>query len=52
MQPGQQPQPGKKAKELTQRLKFPFEKKVLEDLKDIMTAFRGDVDLALGLLKL
>jgi hypothetical protein len=41
-----------KARELAQRLKFPFEKKTLEELKDIMIAFRGNVDTALGLLKL
>ena len=36
-----------KARELVQRLKFPFEKKTLEELKDIMIAFRGNVDTAL-----
>ena len=41
-----------KTKELTQRLVFPFEKKTLEELKDIMIAFRGNVDTALGLLQL
>jgi hypothetical protein len=41
-----------KARELAQRLKFPFEKKTLEELKGIMIAFRGNADTALGLLKL
>ncbi len=41
-----------KARELAQRLKFPFEKKTLEELKTIMMAFRGNVDIALGLLKM
>ncbi|KAI9770475.1 MAG: hypothetical protein M1839_003190 [Geoglossum umbratile] len=41
-----------KARELAQRLKFPFEKKTLEELKNIMIAFRGNVDIALGLLEL
>lgn len=41
-----------KARELAQRLKFPFEKKTLEELKDIMIAFRGNVNTAMGLLRL
>jgi hypothetical protein len=41
-----------KARELAKRLKFPFEKRTLEELKDIMIAFRGNVDTAMGLLKL
>jgi hypothetical protein len=41
-----------RARELAKRLKFPFEKRTLEELKDIMIAFRGNVDTAMGLLKL
>ncbi|KAK3985464.1 hypothetical protein QBC44DRAFT_156483 [Cladorrhinum sp. PSN332] len=41
-----------RTKELAKRLKFPIEKKVLGELKDIMLAFRGNVDTALGLLNL
>ena len=36
-----------KVKELVQKLKFPFEKKVLKELKEIIVAFRGNVDTAL-----
>jgi hypothetical protein len=41
-----------KAIELAQRLKFPFEKKTLRELMDIMIAFHENVDTALGLLQL
>ena len=41
-----------KAKDLAQRLKFPFEKKTLEELKDIMIAYRGNVEIALSLIEL
>lgn len=41
-----------KARESARKLKFPFEKKTLAELKDIMLAFRGNVDTALALLKL
>ncbi len=36
-----------KVKDLVQKLRFPFEKKVLEELREIMIAFRGNVDTAL-----
>jgi hypothetical protein len=41
-----------RARDLLQRLKFPFEKKTLEDLKSIMIAFRGNVDIAISVLQL
>ena len=41
-----------KAEELGRRLVFPFEKKTLEELKNIMIAFRGNVDTALALIQL
>lgn len=41
-----------RARELLQKLKFPFEKKALEEIQGIMIAFRGNVDTALGLLNL
>jgi len=41
-----------KARELAQKLKFPFQKKTLEELREIMIAFRGNVDTALELLNL
>lgn len=41
-----------KAREGTRKLKFPFQKKTLEELKDIMVAFRGNVDGILQLLSL
>jgi hypothetical protein len=39
-------------RELMQKLKFPFENKTLKELKDIMMAFRANVDVAMGLLNL
>jgi hypothetical protein len=44
--------PQGKAQELFQKLKFPFKKQTLLELKDVMIDFRGNVDTALGLLKL
>ncbi len=41
-----------KARELIQKLRFPFEKKALLELTEIMIAFRGNVDTALALLEL
>ena len=41
-----------KAKEGARKLKFPFQKKTLEELKEIMIAFRGNVDGLLQLLSL
>jgi len=41
-----------KAEELRRRMIFPFEKKTLEELKNIMIAFRGNVDSALALIQL
>jgi hypothetical protein len=41
-----------KGKELVKRLKFPFDKNTLEGLRDIMVAFRGNVDTALAILQL
>jgi hypothetical protein len=41
-----------KMKDLIQRLKFPFQRNVLGELRDIMTAFRGNVDVALQLLNI
>lgn len=39
-----------KVKDMIQRLKFPLERNVLGELRDIMVAFRGNVDIALNLL--
>lgn len=39
-----------KMKELLMRLKFPFERKVVGELTDLVVAFRGNVDLAVSLL--
>lgn len=41
-----------KMKDIIQRLKFPLERKVLGELRDIMNAFRGNVDTALNLLNM
>jgi hypothetical protein len=41
-----------RARDLLQRLKFPFEKKTLEELRNIMVAFRGNVDTAMSVLQL
>ena len=41
-----------KVKDMIQRLKFPLERNVLGELRDIMVAFRGNVDIALNLLNL
>ena len=41
-----------KAAEAVRKIKFPFEKKALEELKEIMIAFRGNVDGVLQLLNL
>lgn len=42
----------RKAREGARKLKFPFQKKTLEELKDIMMAFRSNVDGILQLLSL
>ena len=39
-----------KVKDMIQRLKFPLERNVLRELRDIMMAFRDNVDIALSLL--
>ena len=39
-----------KLKVAVQRLKFPFEAKVLDELREVIDTFRANVDLALGLL--
>lgn len=39
-----------KAKHIVYKLKFPFEKQALDELRDIMVAFRGNVDTALQIL--
>jgi hypothetical protein len=41
-----------KMREMIQKLKFPFEKKTLEELRTIMLAFRGNVTTAMMLLAL
>lgn len=41
-----------KAREGARKLKFPFQKKTLQELKEIMVAFRGNVDGILQLLSL
>ena len=39
-----------KANDMVHKLKFPFEKKALDELRDIMVAFRGNVNTALQVL--
>lgn len=41
-----------KAKDVVHKLKFPFEKKTLDELREIMVAFRGNVDTALQVLSM
>jgi hypothetical protein len=40
------------ARVLDQRLKFPFRKKTLEELKSIIIVFCGNIDSTIGLFKL